>query len=274
MMPEPWLLAVLAAGAAVAGTLGGLGGAIFLVPALILAGVDPLLAVPLGAASVVAGSLAAGPRQLRTGLVHHRIGVTIEVVAATGAVVGAIIGDRVPTGVLTWVLAIVAVVAAAAAARPTGLYNLPDAAHTAELPGEWPGTLGGSYRLGDEVVPYHARRVPAGLAAMSVAGVISGLAGVGGGFIKVPVMREVMRVPVKVAAATSTFTVGFTAAVSLVVYARQGRIDTSGVAAVVVGALAGGVVGSRVAGALNPAMIRRVIAVLLVAVAVVLVVRQ
>ena len=273
-MPSPLLLVVLAVGSAFLGTLGGLGGAMFLVPALILAGVDPLLAVPLGAASVVAGSVAAGPAQLRSGLVHHRIGISIEVVAASGAIVGAIIGDAISEQVLTYLLAAIALGAAAMSARSSGQYNLPDSVHAAEQPGEWPGTLGGSYRLGAEVVPYQARRVPAGLSLMSIAGVISGLAGVGGGFLKVPVMREVMRVPVKVAAATSTFTVGITSAVSLLVYLRQDRVDLVGTAAIVLGAIAGGIGGTSLAARLAPTATRRVVAVLLAVVAVILVVRQ
>ncbi len=273
-MPSVAILMALAAGSALLGTLGGLGGAIFLVPALILAGVDPVVAVPLGAASVVAGSLAAGPSQLRSGMVHHRIGVSIEVLAASGAVVGAVIGNAVDAKVLTWVLVVVALGAAAMAARPTPLYNLPDRIYDNDLPGEWPGTLGGTYRLGDEAVPYHARRVPIALGAMSLAGVVSGLAGVGGGFMKVPLMREVMRVPIKVAAATSTFTVGITAAVSLIVYSRQGRVDAGSTVAIVVGAIVGGIVGTRIASRLDPRLMRKVLAVLLVVVAVILVVRQ
>lgn len=266
-MPAVAVLVVLSAGAALLGTLGGLGGAIFLVPALIVAGVDPLLAVPLGASAVVAGSLAAGPRQVRLGLVHHRLGSTIEVVAAAGAIVGALVGPRIPQSVLTWLLAAVALGAGVIALRKTGLYNLPDELFAHEHPGEWPGTLAGAYQLGDDVIPYQARRVPLGLAGMSVAGVMSGVAGVGGGFIKVPVMRELMRVPVKVAAATSTFTVGITAAVSLVVYARQGRIDAVAAAAVVLGALGGGLAGAGIASRLNPVVTRRVVAVLLIGVA-------
>lgn len=273
-MPSVGILVALAVGSALLGTLGGLGGAIFLVPALILVGVEPLVAVPLGAASVVAGSLAAGPTQLRSGMVHHRIGVTIEVVAASGAIVGAVVGAAVDAKVLTWVLAVVALAAAFMAARPTPLYNQPDPLYDSDLPGEWPGTLGGTYRLGNEAVPYHARRLPVALGAMSLAGVVSGLAGVGGGFMKVPLMREVMRVPIKVAAATSTFTVGVTAAVTLVVYSRQGRVDAGSTAAIVVGAIAGGTIGTRIAAGLNPRLTRKVLAVLLVVVAVVLVVRQ
>ncbi len=273
-MPAVGILVALALVSALLGTLGGLGGAIFLVPLLILAGVEPLVAVPLGAASVVAGSLAAGPSQLRTGMVHHRIGVSIEVVAASGAIVGAVISDAISATALTWILAIVAMIAAIMAARPTPLYNLPNRMFDDDLPGEWPGTLGGSYRLGDEAVPYHARRVPVGLGAMSLAGVVSGLAGVGGGFMKVPLMREVMRVPIKVAAATSTFTVGVTAAVTLVVYARQGRVDAGATAAIVVGAIIGGTAGTRISARLNPQVTRKVLAVLLAAVAIILVVRQ
>jgi hypothetical protein len=171
-VPSPLLLVALAVGSAFLGTLGGLGGAMFLVPALILAGVDPLLAVPLGAASVVAGSVAAGPAQLRSGLVHHRLGVSIEVVAATGAIVGAVIGDAINERVLTFLLAGIALLAAAMSARASGQYNVADPLHSAEQPGEWPGTLGGSYRLGSDVVPYHARRVPTGLSLMSIAGVV------------------------------------------------------------------------------------------------------
>jgi uncharacterized membrane protein YfcA len=272
-MPAVAVLVLFATGSAFLGTLGGLGGALFLVPVLVLAGVDPLVAVPLGATSVGAGSLAAGAPQIRAGLVHQRIGVTIEVVAVVGAVVGAAIGDRVSAEALTWVLAAVALLAAISAARPTAPYNLPQASFGGELGGEWPGTLGGAYRLGDEVVPYEAKRVPAALSLMSVAGLVSGLAGVGGGFMKVPVMREVMRVPIKVAAATSTFTVGVTAAVSLIVYWRQGRVDLAATSAVIIGAVIGGVVGTRVSARLAPTTTRRVIAVLLAAVAVILVVR-
>lgn len=273
-MPNPLVLVVLALATAFLGTLGGLGGALFLVPALILVGVDPLVAVPLGAVSVVAGSVAAGPRQLRAGLVHHRLGVSIEVVAATGAIVGAVIGDAISERILTLLLAAIAAVAAVLSARSSGQYNLPDPLHTAEQPGEWPGTLGGSYQLSGEVVPYQARRVPQGLSLMSVAGVVSGLAGVGGGFLKVPVMREVMRVPVKVAAATSTFTVGITSAVSLIVFLRQGRVDLVASAAIVAGALLGGIAGTSLAARLAPTPTRRVVAVLLGIVAVILVVRQ
>ena len=271
-MPATWILLLLGFGTAFAGSLGGLGGAILLVPVLTLAGVDPRIAAPLGMLSVGAASLAAGPRQLREGLVHHRLGVTLEITASAGAIVGAIIGNTIDQTLLARLLGVVAVATAIAGFRSSGMRNPPSATFNAEPAGEWPGTLGGSYRLGDEIVPYSARRLPLGLGAMAGAGVVSGLAGIGGGFIKTPIMRELMHVPVKVAAATTTFTVGVTAAVGLAVFAGQGRIDADAGAAIVVGGLAGGFAGARLHATLHPRVAKLVVSALLVVVGAILLV--
>jgi uncharacterized membrane protein YfcA len=110
------------------------------------------------------------------------------------------------------------------------------------------------------------------MVAMVGAGLVSGLAGVGGGFIKTPTMSEVMHVPVKVAAATSTFTTGLTAATGLVVFAAQGRIDVVDGAAIVLGGLIGGTAGVAVQARLPPERIRAVLCVLLLAIGAVLLV--
>lgn len=269
------LLVALSFGSAMLGTLGGLGGAMFLVPLLILFDVEPATAASLGILTVAAGSLAAAPRQLREGTVHHRLGVTIEIAASGGAIVGAVVGNAVSGTVLTRSLALVAIVAAAATFRRGGLRNPPHELFAAETPGEWPGTLAGAYRLRDDaVVPYQARRLPLGLASMVAAGVVSGLAGVGGGFIKTPALSEIMGVPVKVAAATSTFTVGVTAATGLLVFAGQGRIDFESAPVIVLGGLLGGAAGALVQQRIPPQAVRSVLAIALVIVGIVLLVRS
>jgi len=112
-----------------------------------------------------------------------------------------------------------------------------------------------------------------GIGLMTVAGVVTGLAGVGGGFLKTPLSSEVMRLPAKVAAGTSTFTIGLTASVALVLMAIEGRIVASDAALVVLGALAGGTIGARVQKKLSPPVVRRMTAFVLVIIAAVLVVR-
>jgi uncharacterized membrane protein YfcA len=272
-MPDYPALVVLGFVAATLGAAGGIGGALLLVPALVLLGADAGDAAPIGLLTVAAGSLAAAPSQLEEGLVHHRIGLTIESGASLGAIFGALTADALSATALARVIAITAVVAAVAAFRRRGLRNVPQASFAAEVPGEWPGTLAGAYRLGDAMVPYAAKRVVAGWSAMVGAGVVSGLAGIGGGFIKTPIMSDVMHVPVRVAAATSTFTTGITAATGLVAFASQGRLDLGSGAAVVAGGLVGGLLGGWLQRRLSPVAARRGLAVLLLLVAIVLGVR-
>ncbi|MFM7064992.1 MAG: sulfite exporter TauE/SafE family protein [Actinomycetes bacterium] len=268
------VLAVLGLLAALAGSLGGIGGATLLVPALLLSGMEPTVAAPIGLMVVGAGSLASGARQLREGLVHHRIGLTVELAASIGVVGGALASTQVPEQVLALVLAAAALVGAVAAVARKGVRNLPRATFGEELvAGEWPGTLGGQYRLGKEVVPYQAQRVPLGMALCLGAGVVAGLSGVGAGFLKTPAMSEVMRVPVRVAAATTTFTLGLTAATGLLVYAGQGRVELRQGAAAVLGALVGGLLGARLQSMVSPVASRRLTGMLLFVVAAVVTAR-
>jgi len=268
-----WEIAGLAVVASAIGAVGGLGGAVLLVPALVLAGLDPEAAAPLGLLAVAAGSLAASPTHLEQGLVHHRLGLTLEVAGGSFAVLGALVSEAVSDTALTWVLVVTALVAAVAGGFRQGLRNRPMSAFSAEPPGEWPGTLGGAYSRDGHVVPYRARRLLGGLGLVSAAGAVAGLAGVGGGFLKTPAMSEVMHVPVKVAAATSTFTVGITAVAGLAVFAGQGRIDLVPGASAVVGAMVGGAVGARLQDRLSPVATRRFLAIVLVAVAAALIVQ-
>ncbi|HUF33729.1 MAG TPA: sulfite exporter TauE/SafE family protein [Acidimicrobiales bacterium] len=267
------LLALLAFVTAGAGALGGLGGAVLLVPLLVLTGMDPLEAAPLGLLSVAAGSLAAGAVQLAEGTVHHRLGITLEIAASFGAVGGALLAGVTPAGVVVRVLAVSAIVAALAGGLRRGVRNTADATFAGDVAGEWPGTLSGTYHLGGGVVPYQARRPALGAAAMSVTGMVAGLSGVSGGFLKTPAMTEIMHVPSKVAASTTLFTVGITSAAALSVYAGQGRIDARTGAAVVTGALLGGRVGALLQSVLPPPVVRRALSVTLILVGIVLLVR-
>lgn len=254
------------------GALAGVGGAVLLVPVLVVTGTPVALAAPLGLVSVASLSIAAAPTHLSHRVVNHRLGLTTEVAATGGAVIGALVSDVIPNRVLVYVLAATALGAAAAGGRRKGLRNHPDATLVASDIGERIGSLSGAYPLGHKVVPYTVRRLRSGLGFMTFAGLIAGTAGVSGGFIKTPATSELMHVPTKVAAATTTFTIGITAAAALSVFAVQGRIDTKAASAVIIGSLAGSVGGARLQARLVPATVRAGLSVLLVMVAVVMVI--
>jgi len=265
-----FLFGLLALVTAALGALGGLGGAVVLVPLLVLTGTSAREAAPLGLLSVASGSLAAGPRQLAELTVHHRLGVTTETMASVGAVTGALLSGAFGEALLTRLLAAVALAAAVASLRGR------DETHALAVEqgggdlGERRGTLSGTFRADGTVRRYRARNLPGGLAVMSLAGLVAGVAGASGGFIKTPATSEIMRVPVKVAASTTTFTVGITSAAALLVFAAKGRINLEHAGPVIAGSLVGGELGARLQSTLGSAVIRRALAAVLLVVAAVL----
>jgi len=267
------VIVALAMATSTVGAIGGLGGAIILVPLLTFGGMSITSAAPLGLVSVIAGSVAAGRRQVSDGTVNHRFAVVTELGATSGAVVGVLLSGVLSERVLLWCLAGFAVAAAALGARRKGMRWQPDATLNKGDVGERHGSLSGAYLLDYSVVPYTPSRMKLGVSLMAVAGVVTGLAGVGGGFLKTPLSSEVMRLPAKVAAATSTFTIGLTASVALVLMAIDGRIVASDAALVVLGALMGGTLGASVQQRLSPPVVRRTTALALVVIAAVLVAR-
>jgi uncharacterized membrane protein YfcA len=267
------LIIALALVTSTVGSLGGLGGAILLVPLLTFGDMTISQAAPLGLVSVIAGSVAAGRMQSQDGAVNHRFGVVTELGATSGAIIGVFLSGAVSERVLTWFLACLAVLAAAGGAIRKGVRWKPDASLGADSVGEHHGSLSGVYRLNGQQVPYAPSRMTLGVCLMAVAGVVTGLAGVGGGFLKTPLSSELMRLPAKVAAATSTFTIGLTASTALLLMALDGRVVASDAALVVLGSLLGGTMGSQMQRHLSPPVVRRTTSVVLVVIAVVMVVR-
>ena len=91
---------------------------------------------------------------------------------------------------------------------------------------------------------------------MYVAGIISGLLGIGSGALKVPAMDLAMGLPLKVSTATSNFMIGVTAAASAGIYFSRGDLNPFVTAPVAIGVLCGAALGARWLGRLNSSTIR------------------
>lgn len=78
------------------------------------------------------------------------------------------------------------------------------------------------------------------------AGVLSGLLGIGSGAVKVLAMDQAMRAPFKVSTTTSNFMIGVTAAASAGLYLSRGYIAPGVAMPVMLGVLAGSLLGARV----------------------------
>jgi uncharacterized membrane protein YfcA len=118
------------------------------------------------------------------------------------------------------------------------------------------GDGGRDLHAGGREIAYRVSRTKLGLAVSYVAGVASGLLGIGGGVLKVPVMNLAMGLPIKVCTATSNFMIGVTAATSAAVYFMRGDIKPFIAAPVAVGVIIGAKIGARLLGRLKGNVIR------------------
>lgn len=245
------------------GAMLGIGGGILLIPLL-----TTVLGVPIKAAistsllCVIATSSAAGAVYSVRTLTHNRLAMALESATTAGALTGGITAVLISPSALFTLFGFVLIFVAFSMrklpkedrkARPTGLLDT-------------------SYidpRTGD-VVTYGIRNLPTGMGAGFVAGNVSGLLGIGGGIIKVPIMSLVMGVPLRASIATSNFMVGITAATSALVYYSRGFIDPSLAIPAVLGVLAGAQLGTRLGGKLRSQWLKQAFQLLLLAFAAVM----
>ena len=234
------------AGALVAGLVGsltGLGGGVIVVPLLTLAlGVDIRYAIGASLVSVLATSSGAAAAYVREGFTNLRLGMFLEIATTVGALSAALVASRIPATAIAVVFGSVLIISALLSARRPDVVAVParaDRLATAlRMDSSYPEAPG-------RMVRYHVRRVPGGFGVMFVAGLLSGLLGIGSGALKVLAMDLVMRLPLKVSTTTSNFMIGVTAAASAGVYLHRGYINPAIAMPEMLGVLGGSLVGAR-----------------------------
>jgi uncharacterized membrane protein YfcA len=230
-------------GAGILGALIGLGGGIIITPILVIFfHIDIRYAMGAALASVIATSSGAAAAYLRDGISNMRIGLFLCVATTLGAVGGAMLAGVANAALLSVIFGVALLVTAGLSLRKHG-----DSAGV-ELPVD---PMAVRLRLDDALPtpagpqPYHVQRVGWGFFVMVIAGVLSGLLGIGSGAFKVLGMDQIMRIPFKVTTTTSNFMIGVTAAASVGIYLKNGYLDPVLVFPVALGVLAGAFVGAR-----------------------------
>jgi len=242
--------------AGVLGSLVGLGGGVLIVPLLTLVFRLPIqYAIGASIISVIATSSGAAVAYVKDRVTNMRLGMFLELGTTTGAITGAFLAGLLAPMVLSIVFGVILLASSLPMAFklheevPSDLGN--------DRLANWLG-LSGSYPdryLGQEVT-YHVTRTPLGLAMMYIAGVISGLLGIGSGEFKVLALDTVMRLPMKVSSTTSNFMIGVTAAASAGIYFSRGDIPPLLAGPVALGILIGALVGARLMMVLSNKMLR------------------
>jgi len=256
---------LLAIGSFVAGLLGsltGLGGGVVLVPLLtIFFKVDIRYAIGASLVSVIATSSGAAAAYVKEGFSNIRIGMFLEIATTLGALSGAFLAVFVSTKALAIVFGATLLYSAYLSYKPRtrAQRNLPpdSLATKLKMNGNFPSEEGG-------MRAYNVQSVPTGFSLMFGAGALSGLLGIGSGAVKVLAMDQAMKIPFKVSTTTSNFMIGVTAAASAGVYLNRGYVDPGLAMPVMLGVLAGSLIGARILVRAETKILRMVFSVVII----------
>ena len=226
----------MALGGMFAGLLGsvlGLGGGILIIPMLTLVfGVPMREAIGASLVCVIATSSGAASLYVKKHLTDIRLGMTLELATTLGAIAGGVVAGIMKPQILCILFSALLACTAWTMLRKKSDGSIGD---------EMKNTGNLNYKEGS----YKTTHLPLGMGASFFAGNVSGLLGVGGGIIKVPVMYLLMRVPLKTAVATSNFMIGVTASAGAFVYFSRGEVHPLVAGSTMLGVFFGATLGSR-----------------------------
>lgn len=239
-----WIVSLIAG---FLGSLTGLGGGVVIVPLLaIVFKVDIHYAIGTSLIAVIGTSSGAAAAYLKEGYTNIRIGIFLQVATTMGAICGAILATKITGSAIAVIFGLVLLYSAYFSSRPKIVHqsNSFPTSLTAQLTARL--KLDSYHPTPSGLEHYTVRGVSIGFGLMFIAGILSGLLGIGSGAVKVLAMDQAMGIPFKVSTATSNFMIGVTAAASVGVYLRQGYIDPGLAMPVVLGVLLGAFLGTHV----------------------------
>lgn len=253
--------------AGIFGSIVGLGGGVVIIPVLtILLGVDIHFAIGASIVAIIGTSSGAAATYVKDKVTNLRVGMFLEVASTTGAIIGAALASYANSAALELIFGSILLVTLV----PTAMKIGEDIPKSPELKGlsKRLGLKGSYVETNGTTVNYNADKPAAGLIGTWVAGILSGLLGIGGGAFKVLSMDLAMKLPMKVSTTTSNFMIGVTAAASAGIYFARGDVNPLIVAPVALGILVGAAIGAKVLLRSRNRSVRKAFAVVLAVAAV------
>ncbi|WP_113652035.1 sulfite exporter TauE/SafE family protein [Pedobacter namyangjuensis] len=233
-------------GAFLAGLLGsltGLGGGVIIIPLLTLGlGVDIHYAIGASIISVIATSSGSAAAYVKEGITNIRIGMFLEVATTASAIVGVVIASYIKADYIVVIFGFILLFSAVMMLKKKIDHSNNE--KTSILANYF--KLNGSYPTEGKIQQYAVHRVVGGFSMMFLAGILSGLLGIGSGALKVIGMDNIMKIPFKVSTTTSNFMIGVTAAASALVYLHKGQINPAIAMPVTIGVILGATLGAKI----------------------------
>lgn len=249
----------------------GIGGAVVSNPSIRALGATPLESVASTLPSIIPSAVSGLLRYRREGLLHAHVVAWTAPVGAAASISGALLSDLVPGNghALTMAVALLVGFTAVRTARHAPVaVPAPEAEIEMAPAGEAPAFTG---RAG---VPRSFERAPHEepwrlVLIGAVAGLFSGLLGIGGGIVMVPAFSGWLRIPLKETIATSLACVAVIATPGMVTHAIQGHIDWSYALPLAIGVIPGARIGAHLTITMHERVLRLAVATVLGVVALV-----
>ncbi len=252
------------------GALLGVGGGVFIVPVMVLMFHLPIkIAVAASIVSVIATSNAGGSSYVDQRITNLRLAMFLEIATTVGALSGAVLALYLKAWVMLMIFAVMLAYMAWAAYSTRNLDDQRiargDFARARQDRLSAFLKLRGSYHdlAAGKTVEYVVTGSAIGTFIAYLAGLASGLLGVGGGVLKVSAMNRYMNVPMKVAVGTSKLMIGVTAAVGSILFFLAGMIHFVVVAPVALGTTLGATLGTMVMNRLKSVALKWLFAALM-----------
>lgn len=252
------------------GALLGVGGGVFIVPVMVLLFHLPMkVAVAASIVSVIATSNAGGSSYVDQRITNLKLAMFLEIATTIGALSGALLAIYLQQWAMLIIFAVMLAYMSYAAFATRNLDDRKIAA--GEFANAKPDRISrylglhGTYHdlAAHRDVEYVIHGATIGASISYLAGLASGMLGVGGGVLKVSAMNRYMNVPMKVAVGTSKLMIGVTAAVSSILFFLAGLIHFSVVAPVALGTTIGATIGTMVMNHLHSSKLKWIFTVLM-----------
>ncbi len=216
------------------GAMVGLGGGILIVPALtIFLDIPIKTAISASLISLVATSLMSVSVFSKRRLIHYEMGYFLSVTTLIGAFSGSFSVQFMNVKIITLIFILLIICAIYFMLKKILNFHA-----TTQIMDLEPNPIEGKMPT--------PKNLSLSMGLSIIAGAISGMLGVGGGIIQVPIMSTISQLPLKIATSTSSFIIGFTGLSSALIFIIYGEWDLELTSILILGVLLGSYTGAKI----------------------------
>ena len=271
------VVVLLAMGAAVGFLSGmfGVGGGFLITPLLIFYNIPPAIAVATGANQVIASSFSGALAHLKKGTLDFKLGTVLLIGGIVGSTLGIYVFSLLRSlGQLDLIISLtyVAFLGTVGGMMLVESVNAIRRSRGGAVPVKRPGHHNWIHRLPLKMRFRASKLFVSVIPVLGLGagiGLLSSIMGVGGGFIMVPALIYLLKVPTNVVVGTSLFQIIFVAAYTTIVHAATNlTVDMVLAFVLMLGGVAGAQYGAKAGQRLKGEQLRALLALLVLAVAI------